>query len=59
MDDLKIALTQALALAKINYLEGVGDIILAMDASKEGWGANLIQMDVEGRRHLLRYESGI
>jgi len=30
---LKTVLTQALVLVKINYLEGGGDIILALDAS--------------------------
>ena len=33
MDSLKVALTSALALVKLNYSEGVGEIILAVDAS--------------------------
>ena len=36
MDNLKMALTRAPALVKINYLEGAGDIILATDASQQG-----------------------
>ena len=59
IDTLKMALTQAPALAKIDYLEEGGDIILAVDASKEGWGANLMQIDAEGRRHPSWYESGL
>jgi hypothetical protein len=57
MNTLKTALTQAPALAKIDYSEGGGDIILAPDASLKGWGAVLIQLDAERRRHPSRYES--
>ena len=59
MDTLKMALTQAPALVKIDYSEGAGDIILAADASQSGWGANLMQQDIEGRRHPSQYESGL
>ena len=57
MDTLKMALTQALALARIDYAEGARDIILVPDASKKGWGAVLMQLDTEGRRHPSRYQS--
>ena len=51
IDTLKIALTQALVLVKIDYSEGAGDIILAIDASIQGQGANLIQEDTRKQRH--------
>ena len=41
-----------------NYSEGAGSIILAVDASLEGWGATLMQI-VDGKRHPARYESGV
>src|ERR1700737_1799005 len=59
MDTLKLALTSAPALVKIIYTDGAGAIILAVDASLKGWGAILMQLDVEGRRHPSRYESGL
>jgi len=59
MDQLKLALTQAPALVRIDYSEGAGEIILAADASLEGWGSVLMQLDAEGRRHPSRYESGL
>src|SRR5439155_9557783 len=59
MNTLKTALTQAPALAKIDYSEGGGDIILALDTSLKGWGAVLMQLDAEGRKHPSRYESGL
>ena len=36
MDKLKEALTTAPALIKLNYDEGAGDIILAVDANLKG-----------------------
>jgi hypothetical protein len=59
MDALKMALTQTPALVKIDYSEGAGEIILAADASLQGWGSVLMQLDDKGRRHPSRYESGL
>ena len=59
IDTLKLALTSAPALVKIIYTDGAGAIILAVDASLKGWGAILMQLDAEGRRHPSRYESGL
>jgi len=36
MDTLKVALTSALALTKIVYMEGAREIILAVNASLKG-----------------------
>ena len=58
MDLLKFALTSPPALVLLNYTEGVVDIILAVNASLEGWGGVLMQL-VKGKRHLSRYKSGI
>ena len=59
MATLKLALTSAPALVKIIYIDGAGAIILAVDASLKGWGAVLMQLDAQGRRHPSRYESGL
>ena len=69
MDMLKDALTNALVLATIDYSEGAGEIILAVNASGEGEGAILQQVDSgnngindgknSGKRHPIRYESGL
>ena len=60
MEILKLALTTAPALKTIDYSEGAGMIICAVDASGEGWGGNLMQVERNGkRRHAIRYESGI
>ena len=58
MDLLKLALTSPPALVSLDYTEGAGDIILAVDASLDGWGGVLMQL-VKGKRHPSRYESGI
>ena len=58
MDLLKFALTTPPALVSLDYTEGAGDIIFAIDASLEGWGRVLMQL-VKGKRHSSRYESGI
>ena len=55
---LQKALTTAPALVTINYSEEAGEIIVAADASLEGWGAILMQI-VEDRRCPSRYESGL
>lgn len=59
MDALKLALTTAPALAQIDYAEGAGPIILAVDSSLKGWGAVLMQEVAKSRRHPSRYESGL
>lgn len=38
MDLLKFALTSPPTLVSLDYTERAGDIILAVDASLEGWG---------------------
>jgi ribonuclease HI len=59
MSALKAALTTTPALVKIIYSDGAGEIILAADASLDGWGAVLMQLDAQGKRHPSRYESGL
>ena len=59
MSALKTALTSALALVKIIYADGAGEIILAVDASLKGWGAVLMQLDALGKQHLSRYKSSL
>ena len=56
---LKLALTSAPALVKLDYGDDAGKIILAVDASQKGWGAVLMQEDRDQRRHPCRYESGL
>jgi hypothetical protein len=56
MDTLKIALTNPPALTSIDYENDV--VILAVDASLEGWGGVLMVLR-NGKRHPVRYESGI
>ena len=58
MDLLKFALTSPSALVLLDYIEGVGDIILTVDASLKGWKRVLMQL-VKGKQHLSRYKSGI
>ncbi len=47
-------------LCKLHYdpAEGWGMIVLAVDASLDGWGGTLGQLDPEGRKRVARYESG-
>ena len=60
IDILKEALTSAPALRTLNYSEAAGEIILAVDASLQGWGAVFQQIDsTTGKRHPSRYESGL
>ena len=59
METLKKALTEAPALVKLQYGEGAGVIYLTVDASLTGWGAVLQQEDENGKRHPVRYESGL
>lgn len=58
MDRLKEALTTAPALRALDYDPEAGEIILAVDASCEGWGAVLMQV-FESKKHPNRYESGL
>jgi hypothetical protein len=58
MDSLKLALTTAPALVRLDIAEGAGLIILAVDASLSGWGMVLMQQDTEKKRHPVRYDSG-
>ena len=58
MEIRKEALTNAPALATLHYADDAGEIILAVDASEEGWGA-ILQQVKDGKRHLVRYESGV
>lgn len=58
MDLLKFALTRPPALVSLDYTEGAGEIILAVDASSEEWGGVLMQL-VKGKRYPSRYKSGI
>ncbi len=44
MDLLKLALTTSPVLVSLYYSEGAGEIILAVDASLEGWGGVLMQL---------------
>lgn len=60
MGSLQGTLTTAPALKPIDY-GSKGNVILAVDASNDGWGAVLMQEDPENPklRHPVRYESGI
>jgi hypothetical protein len=59
MESLKTALCSAPALVSITYSEPLQPIIVAVDGSKKGWGAVLMQLDLNNRRHPVRYESGV
>jgi len=63
MEDLKQALANASALAVVNYTLNprtgeIDEIIVLVDASGEGWGGVLCQMQKEKRRP-VRFESGL
>lgn len=57
MQAMKEALTSAPALISLDYGSG-NIIILAVDASKQGWGAVLMQL-IQKKRHPARFESGL
>ncbi|KAI0997515.1 hypothetical protein K3495_g10672, partial [Podosphaera aphanis] len=59
MVSLKAAITSAPALVKLCYDNDAGQIVLTVDASLQGWGADLGQLDAEGKRHPARFESGL
>lgn len=54
---LKLSLTIPLGLVSVDYIEGVGDIILAIDASLEEWGRVLMQL-VQGKSIFLDMKAG-
>lgn len=58
MDILNLALTTPSILVSLNYSEGVGEIIIAVDASLKGQEKVLIEL-VQGEKYPLRYESEI
>jgi hypothetical protein len=61
MQRLKDKLTSAPILCRLHYdpAEKWGIIVLAVDASLEGWGGTLGQYDDKGRKRVARYESGL
>jgi hypothetical protein len=59
MEALKDSLCSAPALVSITYNDPRQLIIVAVDGSKKGWGAVLMQLDLKGHRHPIRYESGV
>ena len=58
MEIRKEALTNAPALATLHCADDAGEIILAVDAREEGWGA-ILQQVKDGKRQPVRYESGV
>ena len=58
MEILKKALTNAPLLATLNNADDAVEIIFAVDASVEGWGAILQQVQY-GKRYPVQHESGI
>jgi hypothetical protein len=59
MSRLKHCLTSAPALVSIDYSEPMRLVVISVDGSKKGWGAVIQQEDSMGRRHPVRYESGV
>jgi hypothetical protein len=59
MTVLKTALCTTPALVSILYEEPLRSIVVAVDGSKKGWGAVLMQLGLNGHRHPVRYESGV
>jgi len=56
---LKEALCNAPALKRLDVSDGARQIVIAVDASLEGWGAILQQEYENEDRHPCRYESGL
>ena len=44
---------------KIQYGPEFGEIIVGVDASLDGWGCTMGQLDEKGRRRVARYDSGL
>ena len=59
MAQLKIAITTAPALMPLRYEEPLLPIFVLVDASGDGYGGVIEQMDEEGNRRPARYESGV
>lgn len=59
MKSLKLALCSPPALVSIDYTLPLRKIVLAVDGSMIGWGAVIMQEDTKGRRHPIRFESGV
>ena len=63
LDDLKAALAMAAALITIQYEPNpdtgeIDEIVIIVDASIDGWGAGLLQIQ-EGKRRPVRFDSGL
>ena len=59
IEHLKQALTLALALILINYLELIRQIILIVNSSKKGQGAVIMQLNLKGYQHLIQFKSRV
>jgi hypothetical protein len=59
MERLQLALTTAPALVKIHYGPESREIVVGVDASLDGWGATLGQIQENGRLGVNRFESGM
>jgi hypothetical protein len=59
MEKLKAHITNAPALVSIDYTEPIRQIIISVDGSKKGWGAVLQQLDLDGLKRPVRFESGV
>ena len=59
LNNLKQFLIIAPILAIINYEKEVKEIILAINTSKKGQRAVLIQADIKEKRHPVRFKSDI
>jgi hypothetical protein len=59
ISQLKSALCSTPALVSMDYSAPIKDIVVAVDGSKKGWGAVLMQLDKDGKRHPVRYNSGV
>ena len=60
MKTFKLVLTTAFALKIIDYIEDADEIICAVDASRENWRDNLMQVKWKEKRwYIIHYESRI
>ena len=59
IDALKLALTIAPALVKIQYGPEFSEIIVGVNVSLDGQGYTIGQLDKKGRRRVTRYDSGL
>jgi len=58
LETLKKHLIKKPILVSLDYSDEAGSIILMVDASGIGWGCALMQ-EIDGKRHVARYESGV